>query len=508
MCPTIEYFMWGYQSYFRFSLDFRAQDIFNRLDPSLAPEVFLVGFLEDPSHSGSHPTCVESEDNFWVHSEDFSIAPDIAQSLLPTYPESALSHSSPLVQEQEDALLRDRSIRDSVLQVLLDHSASPTERYFYVSLPASIEGYRVCAVLSLSKEGVDLFPHLTTNQYKIHDYRYNPIPVSLIDAVTTEFLRYTTKELDKPNPMEPSSIDPEEFSRRAGVSFAQGIVLRLGDALEVQGHDLFRNVSTLARLIHEGRTSEGRLLLAKRGHKAVKQELAFENPIPLGLLRTSRKILQLSSSEMLLQTNSREVTGLATVRNVNLDDEDLFEIRIVGSDRWAILHGERSLMTVDHGVPSLTRPEFSEPDARNVLSSAFANIDEQDIDNLMSLVEQASSEQHGTMLLISTIADAEATRLTRQSTPISPQPLTATLLRHVTPIDGAVLLDPKGTCHAIGVILDGMAVPELGDPGRGARYNSAVRYVQTSSQDAACVAVVVSEDGGVDFVTVTNSPSS
>jgi hypothetical protein len=71
------------------------------------------------------------------------------------------------------------------------------------------------------------------------------------------------------------------------------------------------------------------------------------------------------------------------------------------------------------------------------------------------------------------------------------------LLRHVTPIDGAVLLSPDGYCHAIGTILDGIASTK-GDPSRGARYNSAVRYVE--STPSPCLAVVVSEDGRVDYV--------
>jgi hypothetical protein len=51
-------------------------------------------------------------------------------------------------------------------------------------------------------------------------------------------------------------------------------------------------------------------------------------------------------------------------------------------------------------------------------------------------------------------------------------------------------------CHGFGTILDGMAT-ESGDPSRGARYNSALRYVESAWP---CLAVVVSEDGGVDLI--------
>jgi DNA integrity scanning protein DisA with diadenylate cyclase activity len=71
------------------------------------------------------------------------------------------------------------------------------------------------------------------------------------------------------------------------------------------------------------------------------------------------------------------------------------------------------------------------------------------------------------------------------------------MIRRVTSIDGAVLLDAEGRCHAVGAILDGRATAD-GRPARGARYNSALRYVR----DAGCptLAVVVSEDGRVDVL--------
>ncbi len=45
------------------------------------------------------------------------------------------------------------------------------------------------------------------------------------------------------------------------------------------------------------------------------------------------------------------------------------------------------------------------------------------------------------------------------------------------------------------MILDGLATGE-GDPGRGARYNSAVRYTAASS--APCLVLIVSDDGMID----------
>ena len=72
------------------------------------------------------------------------------------------------------------------------------------------------------------------------------------------------------------------------------------------------------------------------------------------------------------------------------------------------------------------------------------------------------------MLVISSRSDAEARRLSQQSTLIEPSRLTDREVAVVNSIDGAILLDQAGTCRAIGVILDGPAT-EKGDPSRGAR---------------------------------------
>jgi hypothetical protein len=84
-----------------------------------------------------------------------------------------------------------------------------------------------------------------------------------------------------------------------------------------------------------------------------------------------------------------------------------------------------------------------------------------------------------------------------QALPIEPSPLTSTLVRQVTSIDGAVLVDPEGKCHAIGVILDGTA-GTFGDRSRGARFNSAARYL--SDAPIGTVIILVSEDGMVNLL--------
>lgn len=105
------------------------------------------------------------------------------------------------------------------------------------------------------------------------------------------------------------------------------------------------------------------------------------------------------------------------------------------------------------------------------------------------------------MLVISSAAAEEAARLAGQSTAIEPLHLTVNEIQKLTSIDGAVLIEPTGRCHAIGVILDGMATGK-GKASRGSRYNSAIRYVETAQKELKheCLAVVISEDGMIDLI--------
>jgi len=76
------------------------------------------------------------------------------------------------------------------------------------------------------------------------------------------------------------------------------------------------------------------------------------------------------------------------------------------------------------------------------------------------------------------------------------------LLKTLSSIDGAVLVDFDGIFHACGVILDGKALAK-GNLERGSRYNSAKNFIatqRTAMEDSPepIVAIVASEDGMID----------
>lgn len=136
------------------------------------------------------------------------------------------------------------------------------------------------------------------------------------------------------------------------------------------------------------------------------------------------------------------------------------------------------------------------------------------VNNIVNIIREAISQRHGTTIVFSRYAKQEVQRLKKTCFQIEDVQLTPDngLIKPITAIDGAVMCDFDGVCHAIGVILDGMTIggSQEGsaqgaieskkleeDISRGARYNSAIRYKNANPCSIICI---VSEDGDVNII--------
>jgi len=179
---TILHFMWGYQPHYRASVEEKAKSVLRKLDENLYPEVILAGVLAD-GETGNYPACVEPEQDWWVESEAFDEVVRISESLRPGYPESRLMHSHPIVQARHEEMLVRKSIRDAILQVIDGHPARPPGRTFFASLPESVNGYFVTAVMSVAtalRSVLPLSSRMTTVEYKVNLLK--PVPDGVITA--------------------------------------------------------------------------------------------------------------------------------------------------------------------------------------------------------------------------------------------------------------------------------------------------------------------------------------
>jgi hypothetical protein len=251
---------------------------------------------------------------------------------------------------------------------------------------------------------------------------------------------------------------------------------------------------------YEGAIGLGKMIIAPKEHKNLKFILQLKDPIRVGDYRKVRKFLEISNDKSSLISDSAYIYGLGEIRGkYNPKEESLFVVNFTSHFRWELLHDNNPLMEVEYREPHLPKDKINRDKFYSDFSRLFHSISKEDIDELWDIVLEATKQEHGTMIVISDSAAEEAERLGRQCFPLKTIKLTDNLIHQITSIDGAVLIDRNSNCHAIGVILDGLAT-DKGDSSRGARYNSAIRYYEQFGKNGGLALVIISEDGMINLI--------
>jgi hypothetical protein len=254
-------------------------------------------------------------------------------------------------------------------------------------------------------------------------------------------------------------------------------------------------VNSISALPYEGRPGSGRLVIAKANHPAIDVLMKFDEEVDIDNTQAVRKILEASGSEGDLLSTGEKVLGLGRLTTkYDTASETAFIISVTARGTWELSHADQVLMTVGDGMPHLPRPPLDADYFADVVERLLPGADQS---RLLMLAKAAGQHQHGAMLIVSSDAAGEAQRLAPQAWTVEPVRLAPELLRQLTSMDGGLLIDNQGRCHAIGVILDGRACGAE-DPARGSRFNNAVRYLESAAPQA--VVVVYSADGGVDIL--------
>ncbi len=484
--------LWPHQVRYRQGAQTLAQELFDGLDDDLKPYVLLLGL---PTDDTLPARCLEPEDCN-LPAEAFSDAMARGRVIQHTtswpYPER--DDVTPETVRRKHQGLGIRAAVQETLDLLDEHSG---QYQHFAGWPVEINGYFVVTVLRLQRKPLRAFPSLRPARYYTDG---KPLAPSLVLAAMYRFSEEGVKALSEPEPGASFIVRPresEELLRSAGKTFLDTPAQALG--LDPATTKLFATCNTISSLRYEGAEGVGKMLLARRGHPNVEEIFALTCPTELTDYRAVRKLLEMTTPDVHLLSDGENVYALGRqVGHYDAVREDLFVINFVTHYAWELQHASHVLMRSHYGLPGLPRTRLSRPEFRRSLKRTFGLTDGAKIERLWDVVLEASRQKHGTLLVITTEALAEADRLKLQCTLIEPVPLTPLITRLVTSIDGAVLLDPEGYCYSIGVILDGRASGR-GDGTRGARYNSALRYVESSAYP--CLAVVVSEDGMVDVIT-------
>lgn len=485
--------IWPYQARFRQAAQAVAVGIFDALDEELDPDVLLVGI--PLAHTTAEAACLEPADCGLdlSHFRDVSARGQYFQRTEP-WPMPEREHMTAEIAERRHHALGLRR----AMQEVLDALDSPTgKQQYFAGWPIQIGDFYVLTVLRLNRKALRLHPSLRPDRFYTDG---RPLAPSLIMAAMFRFHEECIKSLTEPEPGSGLLVRPretEELLRAAGKLLMDTPAQALG--MSPAAAKLFTTCNTISSLRYEGAEGVGKLLLARRRHPNLEEVFALTCPTPLTDYRAVRKLLEMTTADVSLLADGENVYALGRqIGTYDATREDLFLINFVTHYAWEFQHDGRELMRSHYGLPSLPRTRLNRTRFRKDLKQTFGLSDPAKVERLWDVVLEASRQKHGTLLVITTEALAEADRLKLQCTLIEPVPLTPLITRLITAIDGAVLLDPESYCYSIGVILDGKASGH-GTSTRGARYNSAIRYVESSPYP--CMAIVVSEDGLVDVIT-------
>lgn len=473
--------MWSYQEHFRHNLEYRADQSFQGIGLPLDPLATLVGFAtSDELH---HQICVEPEDGPFKP-DHFSGVLEEAHQLFATRDDRRMIVTGEGQQARFESASLDR-VRRLALQAAFDATGLQPDRAFFVGGSQIVGGYRTFPVISVLTTPWNAVPQLPA-----YDETVVRVGNSLPDELMRRLLSSASLSLAiGEGPAELLSIGRNPAHELIGVAaslFTDGIPTRLGGVPS----ELMEHLTSIANTPYEGRPAIGRIAFA-REPQTTRMIFVLQSPVRLSRTRSARKLLEMAGREQVVLSDGSHVLGLAA-----RSDDEHFEATFDGRGSWSLSFGNIDLMTVSRGRAHLPTP----PLERDLFEDAFERLfgtEHADREAVWDLALVAARQSHGTTLVIHRGAHLEAVRLGGQAVSIAPMQLTPPALDAASSIDGAVLIAPDGLCHAIGVILDG-AAGEGGDPGRGARFNSAVRYVKQHVSD--CLIVVVSEDGSIEMI--------
>ena len=481
---VIDQFIWPYQWSFRTSVEYGVNVALDRIGMQVhrAAKVLLVGFANQEGQR--HQICIEPETGPLLQ-EDLSEVHSRTIEIQEADIESQMFHSHPRVAEvrRKDLFLRSRS---SALVECIQNSGKFTGLTFFSSVSSTIANYEVHTCVGLPTELVESIPRFSNP--KKGEYNGGRIEESFALATINTCLGRADQALTQRLVGERSNElgDTDEIVRESARRFVDGVNWALAELPS----DLFRRVCAFSSLTYERSSANGCIAISNRANLANKLQVAFENPISLSKARTIRKLLEISDDASSLLANCNSVYGLGNVAPA----PNVAHISIVDRAEWSLAVDGISLIRVANEHASLPLPILDK--------DLFADVAERtvgatDVERIWRVIGCALAAGRGMTIVVSRDPKSELERLTPEALAIQPEFLGPDTIAQLGGIDGATLLGPDARCHAFGVILDGIA-DGSGDPSRGARFNSALRYQRSASVGA--VVIVISDDGAVDLI--------
>lgn len=479
--------IWEHQQHCQISLVLAAEELFNSLDERLAPKVFLIGALLKPELKRPFVIleCPESE-----------YEPNDFRSLKALCIQHSLKSNTQQDDNEEDNPEISNAVYSAEIQRILRAHVNGGNSESFISSAVYIDGYEVYVVAELNKKILNTYYYLSRDS----SFSGQKISRSFIESIIKVYLDAGANALKAKSPSDFNVLSKtrDELVSKAGQDFMTTISMAGQHPNSL--HVLYDAFNTISSLKYEGAEGFGKMVIAHKNHSNVKMTMELEKPIHIKDFRKVRKFLELADHKQLILSDSVLIYGLCQLKGkYNYQEESLFIIHFTKHFHWEVTHHENVMISVAFRMPNLYNEKINREKFFSSLKRLFSGIDKVRLHTLWNITMEATKQQHGTILAISSKADEEALRLSSQCFKIKPICINKDIIHQITSIDGAVLIDIDCTCHAIGVILDGIATSN-GDSSRGARYNSALRYYEYMEHKAQTVLVVISEDGGIDLI--------
>ena len=487
--------MWGYQEHFRSSLKFNTEKVLEKIGLyEVGLEVLLVGVLAS-NCKNRYPICIEPENKKWDLKIFDSLIEDIEKEK-EHHPLKNIFYSN---DEQGMREKPERIKRDSI-SIATKKSLSQYDKdnnlESFVGLSTLVEGYYVVPIVQITNEIFQKYPKLNKKNYR--DRNISQSSLSLIEAVLKTWLGNVSKSLQAENPGRGfDSVIAREIVRVAAEDFMYTPSINIYEKYAFT--NIFETLNLISSLFYEGVHSLGKIIISDPKHTSIIFSLEFKEPVPISKTRWVRKVLEMSSEKFSLIADNEFIYGLGSLKaDYDFSDQNIFIVEFLDHYYWQISCGDIILLQSHYNEPRLYASTGQEELLIDNLNRLYPYTTNNEKQNILNLVLTLTNLNRGSMLVIADDAETEVNRLAKLGTPIKPVLLTPDLLEQVSGIDGTVMIDPKGVCFGIGIILDGDAMPEC-TPSRGSRYNSGVRYVYPTKNKKR-LAVIVSDDKTVDIV--------
>lgn len=488
----IDQFIWGYQEHFRIGLNRLCDEVLTALGAEIETKTFLVAVLVADSEltidENRDAVCIEPEEDKGLVSL-FSCLRDRVLKAQPQHEMQRMHYGSEQARHDKPQRIWNLVVREEIRSILSSNDEACGTRSF-VGAPVRVGNYRVAPVIQISTRILEEYPPLQSDVNQ-----YGTFHKSLLDAAVQMVLDEGARQLESPKPGQSFSRgtrSPNEVAILAAEAFLNSPSILISDA--VPDFALMQKLNDISLMRYERGEGIGRMLLVNKSHPSLQYLVKLETPVPLRNARWARKMLEVANGRVSVVADSKMIVGFGRLASDHDPaNEDAFWVDFIGHHQWNFRRGDQILLRTRHGTPLLPQEAITKTRFVDNIERHFGLCDP---DKLWTLYRALIDQDRGAMLMIADDAEAEAARLANQGTKIVPLAADPELITSAVRIDGTILIDPTGICHAIGVILDGPA-NDLCSAARGSRFNSALRYVGASS--ASRVAIVLSEDRTIDI---------